>query len=434
MIKHEKLKLIGGVILAVFLLEGGLFFTAGVEIFAQSTSSLRQRLETELERLQQEIEANRQQIQTLQQRERTLRGDIQEIEAEIDQVKLQLEATGLEIQRTNFEIDQLSQKISQLQQDVGEQKHLLAGSLRQVYQLDQRSLLELVIGTDNLTALFTDFQFLKAVQQGLQGNLSVLQTTSQSLKRAKEELLAQQRQNQELYRLQQLQRNSLQNKIAQKESLIARTRSQRSNLRQEVAQAERSIQEIRQRLFILQGLAQPLQLEEAYQKARKVADKTGVRPAFLLAVLKRESDWGSNVGGGSWRTDMHPRDRQAFLEITEKLGLDPDAMPVSSKPPYGWGGAMGPAQFLPTTWLTVEKEVAKITGNNPPSPWNIDDAFAASATLLARAGATDHSYNAEWRAAMRYFAGSNWNHPAYSFYGDGVMSLAKVIQEEIDKL
>ncbi len=401
---------------------------------AQSTSQLKSRLQSQLDQLQQQIDENRDKIQGLKQRERTLQGDIEEMEAEIEQVRLQLEATSLEIQRTNFEIDQISERISKMQQQVDEQKRLLSGSLQQVYQLDQRSPLELVLGTDNLSELLTDIEFLKVVQEGLQGNLDNLQATQQQLQNSKDELLAAQEENQELYELQQLQRDKLQQKISRKEQLVAAARNKKNNLKQEVQEARNSIQQIRDQLYTLEGVAESFSLEEAYKKAQKVSQATEVRPAFLLAILKRESDWGNNIGGGSWRSDMHPRDRDAFKKITSKLGLDPDAMPVSSKPSYGWGGAMGPAQFLPTTWLTVEDRVAEITGNNPPSPWNLDDAFAASAVLLSRAGATTHTHQAEWRAAMRYFAGSNWDNPAYSFYGDGVMELAEVIQEEIDKL
>lgn len=403
-------------------------------VFAQSTLRLEKSLRQELERLQQRIIENRQEIQRTQSQEQTLSQEIQQLEAEIRQIKLQIRATELEIQRTNFDIDTASTRISQLQQDITQNKRLIAGSLKQVYEQDRRSLLEMLLDSDSLGEFFSDFKFLEIVRQSLTGDLQALQGVQAQLQDQRERLLERRQQNQSLLRLQELERSSFNQKVNKREALIEASRRKRSALHAETIRAERAVQEIRQRLFVLKGLVQPLGLQEAYEKARRVGEVTGVRPAFIMAVLKRESDWGSNVGGGSWRSDMHPRDRQAFLEITKKLGLDPDAMPVSSKPSYGWGGAMGPAQFLPTTWLLLEDEIARVTGNRPPSPWDIDDAFAAAALLLARAGATNQSYQAEWRAAMRYFAGSNWRSPAYSFYGDGVMSLARVIQEEIEKL
>lgn len=66
---------------------------------------------------------------------------------------------------------------------------------------------------------------------------------------------------------------------------------------------------------------------------------------------------------------------RCFYQITKKLGLNPDTTPIScpiNDPCKGliagqnsWGGAMGPAQFMPTTWLSYRNQVSKITGNNP---------------------------------------------------------------------
>jgi len=159
---------------------------------------------------------------------------------------------------------------------------------------------------------------------------------------------------------------------------------------------------------------------------------TGVRPAFLLAVLKNESSWGEGVGTGFWRQDMSPNDRQAFIQICEELNVDPDQVSVSSKPSYGWGGAMGPAQFLPSVWLSYQDRVAKLTGHKPPNPWNVGDAFVAAALKLADNGANSGTPDEEWKAAQIYFAGSNWDNPTYYFYGDQVMDLAGVIQDQLD--
>ena len=95
----------------------------------------------------------------------------------------------------------------------------------------------------------------------------------------------------------------------------------------------------------------------------------------------------------------------------------------------GWGGAMGPAQFIPSTWILYKNKVAELTGHNPPSPWNLQDAFVACALLLKDNGAARGGWKAEWQAAMKYFCGRiNYR---FRFYGDSVMSLAKKYQEEI---
>ena len=221
-----------------------------------------------------------------------------------------------------------------------------------------------------------------------------------------------------------------------KNTLLQETKGQENLFSQLTKKTQMDIEAIKNKLYSLKGLVsgESLRFEDAYKFAKFASIYTGVRPALVLAILSRESELGKNVGTGSWRTDMKPTQRTYYLQICEKLGLDPDGQNVSRKQWYGWGGAMGPAQFLPATWLGYEAKIAEITGNNPPSPWNIKDSFVAAALYLANKGAGQKTYNVEWKAAMIYLAGSNWNKPSLYFYGDQVMDRAQDFQEQIDVL
>jgi membrane-bound lytic murein transglycosylase B len=161
-----------------------------------------------------------------------------------------------------------------------------------------------------------------------------------------------------------------------------------------------------------------------YDYAKEASRATGVRAVVILAILTEESNLGKNVGKGNWMEDMHPtRDRPVFKEICEELGLDPDKQPVSKKPWYGWGGAMGPGQFIPSTWKGIKGRVAALTGTNP-NPWNARDATFATALYMKDAGANKQTREAERLAAMRYLAGwANANKASYQFYGREVMAI-----------
>jgi len=93
----------------------------------------------------------------------------------------------------------------------------------------------------------------------------------------------------------------------------------------------------------------------------------------------------------------------------------------------GWGGAMGPAQFIPSTWVGYASKVSAITGA-PANPWDIKDAFIAAAIKLVADGANG-TYQGEWDAAMRYFSGGT--NSAYSFYGDDVMATTTKYQADL---
>jgi len=185
-------------------------------------------------------------------------------------------------------------------------------------------------------------------------------------------------------------------------------------------------------MFLLQSEGISIPLKKAITFAVQAEKRTGVRAALILAVIKQESNLGSNVGTGHYPEDMHPNHRDAFLDICRGLGLDPTEVRISKKPSSypGWGGAMGPAQIMPNYWEFIAPQVSFLSGHNPPSPWNLEDAFTACGLILARNGADKKDYDNEFKAAGLYFAGGNWKN--YEWYPKQVMAKAKIYQEMIE--
>ena len=60
--------------------------------------------------------------------------------------------------------------------------------------------------------------------------------------------------------------------------------------------------------------------------------------------------------------------------------------------------------------------------------------FYGFSCILAELGADNGGYTAERTAALKYYAGSNWNKKANAFYGNSVMSKSVKIQADIDLL
>ncbi len=193
--------------------------------------------------------------------------------------------------------------------------------------------------------------------------------------------------------------------------------------------------QIRSRAYQFRDLSTPVTFDTAYQIARWAEEKTGVRAAFLLAILTQESDLGRNIGSCHWKDVMNPnRDKEPFQRICRELGRDPEATLVSCKMHdkngnrSGWGGAMGPAQFLPSTWVDYGSLVTTYTGKAPADPWDLRDAFVAAALKLREDGANG-TRQGEWDAAMTYFSGST--NLKYRLYGDNVANLANAYQSAI---
>ena len=206
--------------------------------------------------------------------------------------------------------------------------------------------------------------------------------------------------------------------------------------------------EIKTKNFELVGLPDTLKFGEALDIAKYVGNITGVRPSFLLAVLQEESTLvkkfglcyvtdfntgeGVTVDGKKLSKIMHPkRDMSDFLNITKELKINPSEVLVTCPMSFGWGGAMGPADFIPSTWMKYRSRVSDITGK-AADPWSIRDAFLASGLYLSDSGAESKTPDGEWKAAMIYFSGSEDS--PYSWYANDALKIADNIETDVETI
>jgi membrane-bound lytic murein transglycosylase B len=414
------------------LIIGGIIFAAVSLGQSAAVNDFKSNLQKDLQTIESQINEYRDRISAAQNETKTLNREIQLLGNKIKQSELEIKQTELVIQQTQLGINEKGDEIQAQELKLGREKILLAQYLQGIHEFDQESMVELIFSQKSLSGIFSEFNALETIQQKTYETITQIREIKDSLEAEKDDLTQKKEEEVQLKALQLAQRAGLAAQQKQNKDLLAQTKGQESAFQKLLQKAKSDATAIKKQIYMLEGVGLSMTLEEAYNHAKFAADRTGVRPAFLLAVLKQESSWGTNVGTGTWKKDMRPIDQKAFVQICDELNLDPDKMPVSRKPSYGWGGAMGPAQFLPSTWLAYKDQIAKATGHNPPSPWDIDDAFTASAIKLAKDGASQRTSDTEWKAAMIYFAGSNWGKKVYSFYGDSVMELAEIIQGQLD--
>ncbi|MCX6735640.1 MAG: lytic murein transglycosylase [Candidatus Parcubacteria bacterium] len=166
--------------------------------------------------------------------------------------------------------------------------------------------------------------------------------------------------------------------------------------------------------------------EEIIKFAKNASKETGVRPEFLAAIISQESSEGKNVGScflfdpklfgsgvginlfsGTFTSKiMKPdRDVEPFFKIMEELDRSPFFTPVSCPMKTGWGGAMGPMQIIPSTWILVKDRTAIALRKKMVDPWVPEDAFMAAAIHLKDLGADHGKVSSERTAACKYFSG-----------------------------
>jgi peptidoglycan hydrolase CwlO-like protein len=403
-------------------------------LLAQNPEEEKAELRERLRQIQLQVNQYREKIKSASQQEQSLKGQINLLENKIKKLNLEIESLTLAIVDTSKRLDIIRKTTQAIERNIISEKKILSRTVRIIYENDSFNYLEVFFKKGKLSDIFADVKAIEEIQESLLTSLSEIKDLKRNLE--EEKILIEEREEElaNLKTVQEVQTASLSKNKQSKGKLLAQTQNVKSELIDKVEISQATMETIRNQLYQLEGLGVSLKFGDALKYAQVATVKTGTRAALLLAMLKKESEWGTNVGTGTWREDMHPRDHEAFIEITKKLGLNPDITPVSRKPSYGWGGAMGPAQFLPNTWLSYEGDIARLTGHNPPNPWDIGDAFMACAYKLSKAGAGAQTYDAEWKAAQIYFAGRRWNNPRYYFYGDSVMELATQFQKQVDIL
>lgn len=387
-----------------------------------------------IKQLEASIDQYTQQIQAKENEAQSLANQISIFELQIKQAQAELDATNLTIGRLTSAIGKKENSIALKEKEIAKENEVLAQYLRQAARSDSGSLLEFLLKNYKFSDFFSDLNYLTNVQSKVQDTLAIIKGLKDKLVQEKEDLESDKTEQEQLKRIQTRQKTGLESSKKQKQKLLDQTKGQERAYQQLLSKAREDLDKIRNQPYDL-AMGFKMTFEEALKNALPAAQLTGVRAAFIMAIVKIESDWGGNVGKGTWRTDMHPRDFNAFKAITSALGLDPDSTPVSKKPAYGWGGAMGPAQFIPTTWMLYADAVANLTGHKPASPWNIEDAFTASGLMLAQSGANKQTYASEVKAAKIYIAGGRWNTSLTArIYANNVMAQATKIQKDIDAL
>lgn len=416
-------------------------------VFAQlSPEQERALLEEELRKLEEKIAQYEKDITKTEQEKKTLQNQIGILKLKIRKLNLEIQKGNIMVQDLHFQIKDTESSIEKTSLKIEAAREKLATILRNIYEEDQKSLIEVLLSESTLSGFFDNLMALEVLYQrnyelleDIKALKSNLESQKQSLDKEKEDL-------EKLVKIQLLQKQQREAESKERERVLKMTEAQYQQYLKEKQETERKAAQIRARIFKLIGVPKAPTFGEALEIAKYVERITGVRPAFLLAVLEQESAIGKNVGqcylvnpqtGEGQRVNsgqilsrvMHPiRDAPHFLNITKELNRDPFKTLVSCPLSIGWGGAMGPAQFIPSTWMLYKGRLQTILGR-PADPWNIKDAFLAAGLYLSDYGAGTKVQEAEWRSAMIYFSGST--NPAFSWYANNVLKIAEGFEKDI---
>ncbi len=310
---------------------------------------------------------------SLQKEADILNAKIKEAQAFIKKRNIAIAQLGQDIAEKNTRIDQLEYKINQGHDS-------LAQLLRKTNEIDSYSLPEVILGTKNISDFFSDLDTFQSINRDLKALFEEIRATKDLTEKEKEALAKKKDQEADQKAAVEAQKRQVEKNEKEKQYLIQVNKTQEKTYAQVLSEQQAKAAQIRAKLFNLAGGSAAIPFGTALTYAETASAKTGVDSAFLLAILTQESSLGANVGkcyltdattgaginittNKTWSNLMKPtRDVGPFLEITKKLGFDPYKTVVSCPIPSagGYGGAMGPAQFIASTWQMFEDRLKDI--------------------------------------------------------------------------
>ena len=265
--------------------------------FAQNEDpDRREELKSEMNKIQEEIAQHKESITEKQKEEKTIKGEIVILGSKVKKTELELSQTALALRATELSIEANNIKIVEFSGKIDHEKQVVAELVRVMYEQDSREIIELIIETGDISDFFEHQRLLESIQASLHHSLQKLKQARASVEGEQKSLEEEKETQGKLKTLQEAQRASLRNRKSERDNLLQTTLGEKEEFERLVAQKERDIEQIRNQIFLLEGVGISMPLHKAYEIAKAASALTGVRPAFLLAVLKQESSWGQNVG------------------------------------------------------------------------------------------------------------------------------------------
>lgn len=397
-------------------------------------------------------------------------------QTDINLLENKIKAAQANIRSKNNQIALLTKDIAVKQSEISildtrltAGKKAIANILRKTNDINSYSLVEVVLSNKNFSEFFMDIDTYASTERALT-NLSAELRTVKTLTES-EKIALNKRREAEASAKAALENAKKVVEVSQKEkkTLLAQSQDKEKTYAQVVADRQSRAAQIRATLFPLRDI-EPIKFGDALRYAEIANAETGVSPAFILAILQQESNLGANVGTCNrpqdtqkWQSIMpgplhysnylkngktcrgpnspcsYRDDQSVFVRIISKIDRynSTEGVPLSCPWGSGWGGAMGPSQFIPTTWELFASRISSALNIGFPDPWNPEHAIMATALYLKDLiGTTGDPWIDQRTAACRYYSGSTCYPRGGEVvaYGNSVMARADSIQRDIDFL
>jgi membrane-bound lytic murein transglycosylase B len=417
----------------------------------QQAQNDRALLEAELASLEAQIREKQELLKSQQGQSLTIQREIDILRTKIGKAQLDIKAKNLTIKKLGGEITERKNKIESLLDKIDREKESLAQLVRKSDEYEERNLVHLILSKETVSSFYEDLNSFTTIKGSIKKSVDSIRGVQQETETEKQLLEEKQNQEEDAKAALERAKREVEKSQAEQSKYLAASKGKEKDIQVALSDIQKKVDGIKAKLVNLAGVDGPIRFDVALQYAEEAERLTGVRPAFLISLVIQESNLGANVGkcrltvpetGEGVRVSngqkvklMRPGAGIAYyLELTRSLGRDPFTQVVSCPLSSGYGGAMGPSQFIPSTWKMYASKIQAVLGVSG-DPWNPRHAFIASAVYLKDLGAASQTFSAEKNAACKYYSGKACGSYGFNgFYGTQVMNRAEGVQDDIDYL
>ena len=382
------------IFLAFLLMFFVMFGTCGFSRYS-SASDTASSIRDDIDKYNKKLEAAQQELATQQ-------SQLYKNQSKITATKTLITGLIADISKKETELNELTNQATA-------NKKMLSEYIRQIYYADQdESVVSLAISDSDLNDFSSNFDGIIGVKAKIIASLETIYNAKDQVEKVKADLADLQKSNAAALAVQQSQQVAIASDVQETQVTIAQLQAKINKLRS----------------MLSSFLGESFTMDDVVAAVKYADSKTGVRKEFLFAVLDKETDLGRFTGGCTYdKSKMGSTNLTYFKGICDDLGYDYKKMKVSCALSYGIGGAMGVAQFMPSTWMGYADSIASKTGNDPADPWSLKDGIMGMALYLKNKGGDSKS--GEYQAAAMYYCGSNWKRTVCKNYADTVISWSK---------
>lgn len=396
--------------------------------------------------------------------QKEISGEINKLTGEIKKTSTEIKKKNSLIQNIKGDIVEKEGSLQELNEKLAREKESLKKILRKRYELGDASVFEYMLSAKTVSDFYEDAPAFSYIQDSLSDSFEIIDDLKVQIYGQKSELEKRREQEDAAKYGLQVEQQKIEAQKKDRDIALSVSEQKEASLAELKKAREAEANRIRAELIKFQGSgisSRSISFGEAYDFAKLASSKTGVDPAFIMAIMQQESGFGNNVGGcylkekpedpinGVYKANgiyiktgnpskknMIPSNFNDFVSITQSLGRDWKMTPISCAVVnadgslFGHGGAMGYTQFIPSTWKMVDARVKANLGISVADPWNPRDAVMATAVFMQDKGARGNpaqNYNTYYNAACGYYG-------QCSTYASSVMNKTANIQATIATL